>query len=667
MGLLLALGVVGVALVRLLCRPIQILDPEHTMVATAGREWAHGHLHEIAAYQVDIYQGAFLVDGLLAALGFKLLGDHPMAWWWVPLLYLLGIAATGMLLLRRVAGGRAAIAWALLLMSAPFVVKDGLLSATGGHAPGIFFVLLATWLALGKGALRPLLAGAALGFGVWYIRSAAAVLPAVALASLWQGRRRALGWFAAGLALFPLLLAANALLLSSGRDDSFVRLAAQATFGMRSDGFDVGALPAKVGESLSLHMASALYGPAGPIEEAPRWLQHASGWTGLGWAAAWVAALLLAALRLRRRLSRPTRDLAAVAVALLPLAYAAAYVLGPFRIEEVVRGWYPLTPTSAPEVTNVRYLVPILLLWMLLVSLEFAGSSNSKGRSSPGLRVVVLLGLAGLSLAAVGPKHDRAPPGSFVATAVVRYGFLYGPHRGPSRESHASCDTSDPISRAAHLRAVGAFGAPIAKSVGEDPRLVKAHLARIRKELDLEPQELAFVVEGLGMALGDQLRANDSILVEDLAASLERAVTELHPDWVRPFVLGVGNSIANSVSASGMPPEQFTVLVCSGSEADARPLCFLAGLLLSSRKGMDALDVVHEQPMASIPAVERALLRGYAMQVGGRQPPGAWPKESDIADWPRRHRVLFQQGLRTGARRRWRLPAEPEFRPSRMP
>ena len=529
-------------------------------------------------------------------------------------------------------------------------------------------MLLATWLALGRGVIRPLLAGAALGFGIWYVRSAAAVVPAVALACMWQGRKRAVAWFAGGLLLLPALVLVNALVLADAGRAGLGTLLVESVSGMRRDGVDLPALPAKAGESLSVPSATTLFAPVITDWWAPsRGLSWFASCVGVLWVAGWALGLLLAMVRLPRRLRGPTRNLPAVAVGLLPLGCAAAYVFGPFRIEHGNRGWTPLEWAQAPNVTDVRYVVPILLMWTALVSLELAEPRSWRPVHYLEWVAAGLLVLGGSLNAVIGARVDRAPAGSFMATGVVRYGFLYGPHRGPSRESHATCSTGDPISRAAHLRALGAFAQPSPWTVRDDPRAVRRRLLEVKQELGLTNSELAFVAEGVGMALADQLASTAQIDLWELVRWLESSANELDCGLSAPFSLGVATFLQNAFASAWVESDELTPLLCTGAGERARPFCFMAGSLLDLRDDMDASAMVSENPLAGDPVIERALMRGLGVNTGSVRPPGLWPQAENLTHWPVDHREAFLDGLRTGGRRRWRFEATPEFRPDRMP
>ena len=138
-------------LVRLLSHPAYFIDGEALITPTIGRELRHGHLLDAIHYQLIVYQGSLLVDGLLTGLGFLLFGDHLRAWQWLSLAYVLGISVTGAWLLRKTGGTMAALSFLLLLAGTPFLVKDGMLAAIGGHTTGLLYALLAVAVAIAHG------------------------------------------------------------------------------------------------------------------------------------------------------------------------------------------------------------------------------------------------------------------------------------------------------------------------------------------------------------------------------------------------------------------------------------------------------------------------------------------------------------------------------------
>ena len=252
---------------RLLSHPTYFIDGEALITPTIGRELLHGHLFDAIHYQLIVYQGSLLVDGLLTAVGFAVFSDHLFAWQWLSLAYVLGISACGAWLLRRTAGPFAALAFLLLLAGAPFLVKDGMLAAIGGHTTGLLYALLALALALPdrEGRHRkwqPLASGLVLGFGTWYLRTVALAGPAILLALLPAGRQ-ALARFALGTLLFPLLLFANVLGLYLAASPDAVNgvgpLLRKALWQVRE--FDSAEWDpfAKVGEVLSVPYQSLLF------------------------------------------------------------------------------------------------------------------------------------------------------------------------------------------------------------------------------------------------------------------------------------------------------------------------------------------------------------------------------------------------------------------------
>jgi len=636
------LGLAAVAIVASLARglahPAYFVDGEALIGPTVGRELLHGHFFDLFHYQIIVYQGSLLVDALLAMVGFALFGDHLLAWQSVSMLYIGLLAVSGSYLLDSVSGRLGAVAFPLLLATAPFLVRDGLLAGIGGHGSGVFYAVLATALAVSAGQRpgernRALLAGAALAFGVWYIRTVILALPACVLA-LSLGGRRPLVRFGLGLLVLPALLLGNIVALwlveSPYAADGVLALCSTVVWGVRELGHADQDLLGKALESVGLPYRSLFFAqpqsglssvvPTRPLGEA----------SATVWVVGWLAAIPLAALPwLRLRSVRSEGHDASPAtrhplrlhwvVPLLVAAYVGAYILSPLRAEAILGEWADVFPPTAPGVNAPRYLVPIYVAWTLL--LAFAVGALARGAPwSRGLAYLVLGATVGSgAYQAQGDwLQDRDPLETVSAVEPYYYFKMFGPGRGPPREVHESCTTENPVSRSNHLFTLGWFIGQPPEQLLTDPRGDRTALDTFLQGRPLSEEDIRVVVHGMGRALGDQMFSSFQLESHEVLAVARRSAEALGKGRGGPYLYGVGESMDHGRLRT--EPDRLASLLCFEMRWGTRPLCALAGQLLAST-GLTSLPAdpqdlfTRDAPaLTSLPlGVRLELVRGAAI------------------------------------------------------
>lgn len=153
-----------------------------------------GNLGQILEFQYQDFCGGCTADSLLAFPLFALLGPTLFAWKLVPLLFKLVIFAAGTVALRRYVSDLAAVLFGLLLLFAPTYFQHLSMAGLGNHVEiGAFHLVFPLlWLPLfrqnGVAVDRwglMLAVGAFAGFGTWFCRSFALILPVMVLSALW--------------------------------------------------------------------------------------------------------------------------------------------------------------------------------------------------------------------------------------------------------------------------------------------------------------------------------------------------------------------------------------------------------------------------------------------------------------------------------------------------
>jgi hypothetical protein len=355
-------------LVRLLQRPGNARDWEEAYNATAGYFLAAtGAWDQLLTVQYARFCGGCTVVGLLGVPAIAVGGDHLLAWKLVALAWNAATLLVGFAAVDRAAGRTAAWATAALLAVPPSGLAEISLLSWGNHAETGLFVL-------GSFALmrdRPVLAALIAGIGVWFCRTAAYGAVVVVPFAMWaaQDRRARLAIGAAFLAgLAPMLLPA----------------ADNADLGYRMGVAD-NLLPeglSGLGRRLALLLS--------PSVLARRLFPWPRGGEAL--AVAFMGAAFVSVGLLLR-----SRDPLRVALAMLPLSFAAAFSATGFDVS-VVR-----------SLNNVRYWAPWMLV-LLVVTAAAAGPLLAGPRRWRGALLLAPAALvAGIGLRPmVGPAFDWA-------------------------------------------------------------------------------------------------------------------------------------------------------------------------------------------------------------------------------------------------------------------
>ncbi|HCP45986.1 MAG TPA: hypothetical protein DIU15_08100 [Deltaproteobacteria bacterium] len=677
------------ALARGLAHPTYFVDGEALIGPTVGRELFHGHLLDLFHYQIIVYQGSLLVDALLAVVGFAVFGDHLLAWQSVSLVYIAVLAVSGSYLLDSVCGRVGAIAFPLLLATAPFLVKDGLLAGIGGHGSGVFYAVLSTALAVSAGKNpdqrgRALLAGAALAFGCWYIRTVILALPACLLA-VSRGGPRTLVRFGLGLLVLPTLLLGNIIALwwveSPYAADGILALCRTVVWEVRELGSADQDLWAKAAESVGAPYRSLLFAqpqsavsPVVPVR--PLGQAAATIWV-FGWLAALPVAVAFLGASWRRPSTAPGQPVMArldeltlkAVVPMLVMAYVGAYIFSPLRAEAILGEWAEIFPPTAPGVNAPRYLVPIYLAWTLLLSFALGCLSQAGGwrRWTGWLALVLVAGSGGLQ--AQGDWFDDRDPWATVGNVEPYYYFkMFGPGRGPPREVHEKCATDNPVSRSNHLFTLGWFIGQTPEQLLSAPRADREALDSFLKGRSLSEEDIRVVVHGMGRALGDQMFSSFQLESDEVLGVARKSAEALGKGRGGPYLYGVGESMDHGRLSS--KPSQLVSLLCFEMRWGTRPLCSLAGQLLADTgltevpQDPQGLFVADVPALADLPpSVRLELVRGASI---GLVNSSAITDLDDarVASWPDELGVFFAeswQAWKTGEN--WHDPGAAGFVP----
>jgi hypothetical protein len=262
---------------------------------------------------------------------------------------------------------------------------------------------------------------------------------------------------------------------------------------------------------------------------------------------------------------------------------------------------------------------------------------------------------------------DRDHPSEAGELRPYEYAVLFGPHRGPPERSHLSCDTTDPISRANHLRAAGWIRQASPTGLADDPTLARQALDQIDSEWALEPDERRFACFGMGTGLADSLHSIAGLRVAGLGHLALRVVEDLGRRDGEAFAAGF---------VAALPVEQLSELdpetlawACAATSWGTRPLCRLVGrrFVQPDRRRLPEDPAALLVDPATFPAgaVAADIVSGAAAELARRSPRlerpphvlDAWPKE--LAD-------AFRAGWEEERLRvRWRSgdPWEPHLVP----
>ncbi len=616
----LAAGVAAALVLRLVGHARYLHDPESLMVPTVGRELGHGHWGDAIHYQYNLIQGGILIDGGLAALGFAAFGDSILAWKWYGIAYAVLGALLGMAVLKKTAGTAGAVLWPLLLMSGPFLLKDGLITPAGHHTSGFVWALAALAVALGGDAEKPtwkrgLAAGLLLGASMFYMRTAISAGPAVALALLRGGWRSILASGVGTLSL-PGLAALNAAAFAGSvspyTDWGFRQTLQVLLYAPRADKLEID-FGAKALEALSWSLRDLSFAPAalpggGP---EPMALMNTAGgvWSG-ALAAVPVLLAVIAIVVVLRQADEGGKDRlwGTAVIAALGAGYVATYVLSPFRIDKFL-----LDPSDAvrfaPGLSGPRYVLPAWFALMLGAAHGLGvGIAHARVRFVAVPAAAVLIGLGGAAAAADFAKH-REPEDTWSRLRPYHYYKMFGPHRGPDRDVHATCERGDPISHANHLRSLGWHGMPGLEKLKSNPEEVGRAIDDLAAEAgrDLTDEELTFVLHGMGRGLGDELHSAQGLELKRSLDSILRGANALQN---RPL----GEALLAGF-ADGFPQDR---LRDSGNETfvqracmptvygPVRPLCARFGAAAMN----PPIDVLPDMPHTLFESVPHGLIDG---------------------------------------------------------
>ena len=558
---LLVLLPVVACLARLVGHPGAFFDGEASIPATIGRELHLCGADLVFHYQLVAYQGSLVLDSLLSSVGYAVFGDHLLAWHSVPLLWLLMASAAGCQVLHRAVGPAGAVAWPLLLATAPFIVKDGLVSGIGGHAVGPAWGLAALALALAvdpdrrRSWLWALASGAVLALGAWHVRSAALAAPAVAVVCL-RGGWRAVVACAVGLLLFPALIWFNLHALIEG-----------GTYHAgtpRSDLIRLLLLPGNpLGESRPV---LDKLGEASGWSLAPTFFLQPHHWQGAApvrpgallsgrlVVISWVAALpvLAGAAWLLRRRGDDTADrprlLGITGVLLLVIAWPAAYVLRNFSVEDSVLDLLAnLDPTAeGPTISATRYLVPACVC--ALVAVAAAAGLCWRGAWLRWAAVALLalpVGIGGWH-AVADWNADRDAPGLYAEMDPFFYPGIQLPGRLPPPSVHLRCLNSDESSLAYHVEALALTSSrglgPLLNEPELEGQVLRETIEQAGARLGGPGRWMLAVASGRQMGMEVQARQGDHRLagLEAALRAWERVDPALAEPWMSGFVEGVG-------------------------------------------------------------------------------------------------------------------------------
>ena len=648
---------------RLLSHPSYFIDGEALITPTIGRELRHGHLFDAIHYQLIVYQGSLLWDGLLTGLGFAIFGDHLFAWQWVSLVYVVGISVAGALLLRRSSGPAAALAFLLLLTAAPFLLKDGMLAAIGGHTTGLFYALLAVGLALpdSEGRHRswqPLVAGLVLAFGAWYLRTVVLAGPAVLLA-LWPAGRPALLRFALGLSLFPVLLTTNVIgLVLAGSPDAaggVFSLFRKVLWELREIGSAPKDLFGKLGEVIGLPYHSLLFAQPesavnSVVPERPGGALSARLWTF-----AWLAGLSTAFVAFRRgKKAERAGDGVAVratpsgarVVALLCLSYGMVYVLSPLRAESILAEWARIFPPVAPGVNAPRYLVPIYLLWTLLLAQGLGMLWQSSRFRYVAAGVLVVLVGSGAWQAIGDVVSDRDPLSQVEKVEPYYYFKMFGPGRGPPQRIHEQCTSDDPVSRSNHLFTLGSFLSSDPGLLQRQPGAAKKRLDELLERRNLSRDDAQVLVHGMGRALGDQMFSSFQMTSSSLLDQAWRSAEFFGAGLAEPYLFGVGEAMDHGRLQNQR--DELLGMLCRPTSWGSRPLCSLAGQMLVNSGLQTAPSLPGALFLGGVPdfssqprGIRMELIRGAAVELANSAL-ALQIREQDLSAWPPDEAAFFR-------------------------
>jgi hypothetical protein len=568
-----------------------------------------------------------------------------------------------------------AFAFLLLLATAPFVIKDGLLTPAGAHSTGFFYALVPLAIAVsGKGPpgfWRGLAAGLSLAVGTWYMRSAVAAGPALAIALL-PGGPRALAGMTLGVLTFPALCAGDSALLTRPGGPlayrGFELVFSEMLGAIRAESMT----PDYAGKAMEAIGADArpwmFAQPFSPPEVTDIPHRAIFRWAGRVWFLGWMigAGLLAALAALRGPEEAPRRPLWGAAVVLaLAGAYAATYVISPFRIDPGLIGPPIDGDVFAPGLSGPRYLIPVYLGWTMALAgaVGLAWTNRWTRILSLGVLWVVFSGFLTMRL---DLQRYTEPAHFWDELRPFDYHRVWGLGRGPPLEVHVRCADPDPISRSNHLRVMGWHYIGDARALVDDPEYLSGRIQDFQDNWGkLSAADLPFFVQGAGQAIGDGMAGTDNLPVEQLFNGAFRSAATIGPELGEVFLAGFAQTIAWDVV--GGDPRPTVKLLCRETAWGTRPFCPVVGGLFASTDIVQAAN--SGELLAGFPAEllvgphAADIVRGAAIQLRRVSP---WIRTTARASWQADLLAAFDEGwAEEDARQRWKIGDEP--RPEWVP
>ncbi len=174
-----------------LCGPYGTIHWEERINAVSGIHILTGHHQEIWNLQYMPNCGGCTADALLAAGIFSVLGPTVHAYKLIPCSFHIALILAGLGLAWSMAGRRAAVVFAVLMMGQPALFRSLSTIGWGNHAESRFFPFFAALLLCVHASsrlpwLRAGLAGLVTGLGLWYCNITIHAFPALLVMAFWR-------------------------------------------------------------------------------------------------------------------------------------------------------------------------------------------------------------------------------------------------------------------------------------------------------------------------------------------------------------------------------------------------------------------------------------------------------------------------------------------------
>ena len=664
-ALVLAAGYALASAALVAAAPLSFVDGEEMHNATVAHELLTGSGRFLLQFQYRPNCGGCTFVSLAAAAVFGLFGVTFMAFKAVPIAFGAAIVALGAVLLQRISGRLASVAFTVLVLGAPVFLQHIMLMAWGTLFEVMAFVLAQAVLAShaitrsreGKPPAVTLYGawGLVAGVGLWFCYTSAFALPTLLALVLLVNRRvevwRGLVPAACGLALgaAPLLVFA---VVTGG---SPFEITTQAL----SEEAHAGPLT-KLGEVTLVSFARNLYHVGVDLV-----FQRFSV---VSLALLWCAAAAGGAVALV--VERRDRPEALIPVALLAAAMMSYLVTG-FRVDPFDRGG-PL-PTIA-----LRYLFPASIL-LILTAAQGLGALRAKGVAG----ALAAIGLT--AIIAVPGLHCRiantrpSPAGTCHATpqdiSPFDYAWFQTNRLGALDEDLLFAHPpEDWLSRVNHRRVLGARWAQQVHS--GRPEAMPALLQQLRSLPGVEPRDVPAILHGLALALPARDTLDDDHRqgqIDNVIALLEVASPE-ERDALAAGVWSSGSLLTEPLQwpLPDTPAEADAAVGWPISSADCA-LCPAAGFefgWLPDLVGQDALRHLFPQGSRGLPSdtsLRLAVIEGRAAALGRKHGPcEAW-FDTLVEDLVDEEQAAFQRGFEMGRARAWSVEVEPGMPPARVP